>query len=192
MLRAHRSSLPFINGGPVFFQTVRTACQLDLFGLLNRKPGLTRQEIARHLNIEENSALVLLLTCVALKLLKKSGERYCCRRLAAKFLNKHCQRSLVLYLEWMHHIIYPSMFYYFESITQSRAAGLEVFKGDEDNLYAKLTHDPKVEQIFHEFMETRSRVTNAEFVELVKFSNFSQILDVGGGNGDETVQGRGI
>lgn len=137
-----------IFGGPVFFQTLRTACQLNLFNLLSKKPGLTRQEIATHLGIDEYPILILLMTCVALKLLKKSNGRYRCSRLFASRLDKNSPRSMVPILEWMHHIVYPSMFHYLESVMQARAVGLEIFKGEEDNLYARLTHDPKLEQIF--------------------------------------------
>jgi cyclopropane fatty-acyl-phospholipid synthase-like methyltransferase len=76
------------------------------------------------------------------------------------------------------------MFYYFDSVTQCRAAGLDVFNGEEDNLYARLTHHPNLEKIFHEAMQARSKATNLEFVKLVRFSKFSRILDVGGGSGE--------
>lgn len=175
-------------GGPVFFQTLRTACQLNLFGLLSSKPGLTKQEIASHLGIAEYPTLILLMSCVALKFLKKSGERYRCSRLLASRLDKNSPRSMVPILEWMHHIVYPSMFYYLELMIQSRAVGLEIFKGEEDNLYARLTHDPKLEKIFHEAMQTNSQATNTLFVEMIKFSNFSRILDVGGGNGENIIR----
>jgi ubiquinone/menaquinone biosynthesis C-methylase UbiE len=176
-----------IFGGPVFFQTVRTACQLDLFGLLKRNPGLTRQEIANHLKVDEYPARILLLTLVTLNLLKKSGNRYRCRRLAGIFLDKHSPRSAVSTLEWMHHIVYPSMFHYFESVSQRRPAGLQVFQGDENNLYGRLAHNPELEQVFHEAMQARSRSTNVEFVRTVKFSKFNRILDVGGGNGENLL-----
>ncbi len=101
--------------------------------------------------------------------------------------DKDSPRSTIANLEWMHHIVYPSISYYFESVTQARAAGLEIFKGNEDNLYARLAHDRRLEQVFHESMQARSRATNSEFVELVQFSNFSRVLDVGGGNGENII-----
>ncbi len=187
LLRKSRDHLLILAGGPVFFQTVRTASQLNLFGLLHKKPRLTMQEIAHHLNIDEYPARILLLTCVTLKLLKKSRGRYRCRRLPAMLFDKDSPRSTIPNLEWMHHIVYPSISCYFESVTQARAAGLEIFKGNEDNLYARLAHDQRLEQVFHESMQARSRATNSEFVELVQFSNFSRVLDVGGGNGENII-----
>ena len=45
--------LYFVFGGHIFFQTLRTAVQLDLFTLLAKDGPLTRQEIAKKLDIAE-------------------------------------------------------------------------------------------------------------------------------------------
>jgi cyclopropane fatty-acyl-phospholipid synthase-like methyltransferase len=79
------------------------------------------------------------------------------------------------------------MFYYTEALRESRAAGLEVFAGTEDNLYGRLARDPQLEQIFQEAMARRSRHSNGALVEHVRFSAYPRILDVGGGNGENLV-----
>ncbi len=61
---------------------------------------------------------------------------------------------------------------------------MEAFEGDGDNLYARLAHNPKLEQVFHRAMQARSRHSNVEFVRLVRFAKFNRILDVGGGSGE--------
>ena len=174
-------------GGPIFFQTLRTACALDLFALLRKQPGLTLPQIAAALRIDEYPARVLLLTCTALRLVRKTGSRYRCMPIVTRRLERDHPQSLVPIVEWMHHGIYRSMFHYAEAVREGRAAGLSVFPGDEDNMYQRLAHDPPLQKLFHESMQARSRIANAEFLNRIDFSKFRRILDVGGGNGENIL-----
>ncbi|MEE8450708.1 MAG: methyltransferase dimerization domain-containing protein, partial [Thermoguttaceae bacterium] len=65
-----------IFGGHIFFQTLRSAVQLDLFSLLAKHGRLTRAQIAEHLGIEQQPARILLLGCTSVGLLKKRGNTY--------------------------------------------------------------------------------------------------------------------
>lgn len=185
--RRVRHHFQLVLGGPVFFQTLRTACDLDLFGLLRRKPGLRLEEIAEELQIGAHPARILLMTCAALKLVRKVGLRYRCRAIVARRLERDDPQSLVPVLEWMHQIVYPSMFHYAEAVRQERPVGLQVFRGEEDNLYGRLAHDPGLQTVFHQAMRVRSRMTNAEFLDRVDFSGFKRVLDVGGGDGENIL-----
>lgn len=171
-------------GAPVFFASLRTACQLNLFGLLKQRPGLTMPEIATALRIQEYPARVLLLTCVTLRLLKKRGDRFYCPRLSASLFDPASPKSAVPYIEWVHHITYRSMFHYAEAVREARAAGLQVFGGTEDNLYGRIAHDPMLEETFHNAMAKRSHESNGALVQCVRFSEFPRVLDVGGGSGE--------
>ena len=175
-------------GGPVFFEIVRAACQLDLFGLLRRQPDLTLQEIAHELNLGEEPAKILLLGVVALKLVRKRGARYRCRsdRLARAF-DRQDPSNMVAFVEWMHHIVYPSMQYFTESLREGRAAGLRAFPGNEEILYGLLDRDPQLQKVFWEAMNLRTSRVNREFLKRIDFSGFDNILDVGGGDGKIVV-----
>lgn len=173
-----------ILGGPVFFQTLRTACDLDLFGLLKRKPGLTLGEIASQLHLEEYPTRVLLLSCVALGLARKRGARYRTAPFYGRVLDRSDPRSMFPILEWMHHIVYPSMFHYAEAIRESRAAGLQVFPGEGESLYERLSHDERLRTIFHEAMQMWTGRTIRRLLERIDFSGFKRIVDIGGGNGE--------
>lgn len=176
-----------VMGGPVFFETLRTACALDLFGLLGRRPGLTLEEIAAELRLQAYPARVLLMSLTALRLLKKSGRRYRCAPFVARRLARDHPDSLVPVLEWIHAGIYRSMFHLTDAVKEARAAGLTVFPGDEDNVYQRLAHDPGLQRIFQENMQAVSRVTNVELLNRIDFSRFRRVLDVGGGNGENLV-----
>lgn len=188
LLKRQIDHFQHIIGGPVYFQTIRTACQLDLFGLLAQNPGMTQKQIADTLKLKENPTKVLLLGCVSLKFLKKVGDRYYNAPFVAEYFGRHSQRSLVPTLEWMHHLVYPSMVHLHPSVTQNQAVGLQVFPGDEDNMYARISHDQQLEQIFQAFMQARTQMSNADFVDAVDFSKFSRILDVGGAKGENVVK----
>lgn len=79
------------------------------------------------------------------------------------------------------------MFHYTEAVRESRPAGLSVFPGNEDNMYQRLAHDPRLEHMFHEAMQARSRIANAEFLNRIDFSKFRRVLDIGGGNGENLL-----
>ena len=171
-------------GAPVFFATLRTACQLNLFGLVKSRPGLTLPEIAAALGIQEYPARVLLLTCAALRLVAKRGDRYYGRFVPGILFDPASPHSIVPLIEWVHHITYLSMFHYEAAVKEARPAGLEVFEGTEDNLYGRLARQPKLEECFHTTMNLRSRVSNRLLVQRVRFNEFPRVLDVGGGAGE--------
>ena len=177
-----------IVGGPVFFQTLRAACQLHLFDHLAQKPGQNLATIAQSLQIEEQAARILLMGCTALNLLKKKGDRYFNRAISNIFLRKDSPRSTVPIIEMVHHIIYPSIWHYHEALLHNSPIGLQVFEGEGSTLYARLVHSQTLEDIFHKGMQVKSKMTNAHFVSSVDFSKFKNILDVGGGNGENMIQ----
>jgi cyclopropane fatty-acyl-phospholipid synthase-like methyltransferase len=171
-------------GAPVYFATLRTACKLNLMGVLKSRPGLTLPEIAAALNIQQYPARVLLLTCTALRLIRKRGDRYYCRLIPRVLFDPASPRSIIPVIEWVHHITYLSMFHYCEAIKECRAAGLEVFEGTEDNMYARIARRPDLEEVFHTMMSQRSRMTNRKLTERIRFSQYPRVLDVGGGAGE--------
>jgi hypothetical protein len=170
--------------GPMYFLTLRTACQLDLFGLLIRRPGLKLPQIASEAGIQEYPARVLLLTCVSVGMLVKRGERYYCGWIMKRLFNPAREQSLKAYVEWFYQINYLSMFHHTEAIKECRAAGLEEIEGTEDNLYARLAHNPRLEETFHKVMSSFSHLGNRALAERVRFAEFTPILDVGGGDGE--------
>jgi SAM-dependent methyltransferase len=178
-----RMFLPIL-GGPVFFAILRTACQLNLFKLLLRRPGLTLEDLAAEVKLEHEPLRVLLLGLVSLQLLRKRGEKYYCRRAPLmRGLDPDQAINLLPFIEFMHHIVAPSMHYLEESLRENRAAGLEALPGTGDNLYERIDGNADLQQVFYNMMNARTRVVNEFFVQLVDFSKFQRVLDVGGGDG---------
>lgn len=172
-------------GGPVFFQIARTAYRMDLIGLVRRQPGITREEIQRQLNLPEGSTHVILLGCVAMKFLKKRGERYYYHRLGlGKLLDPSEPFNLAPHLELMHHITEPTIRYLEESLRTETPAGIQAFPGDEDSIYGRLAHLPELQKIFYDALNVRTQSANPHFLDRVDFSPFSRVMDVAGGDGE--------
>ena len=88
ILRRQIERLYFVFGGHIFFQTLRTAVQLDLFTLLAREGPLTRQQIAARLHIDEQPARIVVLGLTVTGLLRKRGAHYSNSHLAGTLFVK--------------------------------------------------------------------------------------------------------
>jgi hypothetical protein len=182
--RAERYTMPIL-GGPVFFAIARAAYRLNLIGILRQEPGLTFPQLKQRLKLEEQPLHVLLLGCVVLRLVRKRGERYYCGSVFARHLFDRGETFGVgPFLEWMQHIVAPSMRYLEESLREARAAGLDAFPGPGDTLYERMAHDPQLQAVFYAAMNARTRPINDWFVATVDFSAVRNVLDVGGGDGE--------
>ncbi len=176
-----------VMGGHIYFQTLSAAVRLDLFGLLKEHGPLTRTQIARHLGIEEKPARILLLGCTALELLHKSGDTYANTNLAEKMLVRDTPGNVVSVIEWQHHINYRAMSRFYDALRANRNVGLDEFEGDEPTLYGRLAHQPRLEKVFQDAMESISVQANQMLAEYVDFSHVRHLVDVGGGNGSNVI-----
>ena len=188
MLRREWERLYLVFGGHIFFQTLRTAVQLDLFSLLDKSGPLTRSEIASKLGIEEQPARIVLLGCASVGLLRKRGNAYSNSELARRLLVKDSPERILAYIELQHHAMYKAMPWMYEAVREYRNVGLKEFKGDEPSLYQRLVHYPELEQIFQDAMQELSVHANADLAKFVDFSDVKHVVDVGGGDGTNIIE----
>jgi SAM-dependent methyltransferase len=187
VLRRQVERLYLVFGGHIFFQTLRTAVQLDLFTLLAEEGPLTREEIARRLGIAEQPARIVLLGLTAVGLVRKSGRSYSNSHLAGILLTKGSPRKITAYVELQHRAMYKGLYWLLESVREYRNVGLKEFAGDEPTLYQRLAHDPELEQIFQEAMQELSVQANADMAKFVNLSGVRHLVDVGGGDGTNII-----
>jgi SAM-dependent methyltransferase len=187
ILRRQVERLYLVFGGHIFFQTLRTAVQLDLFTLLAKEGPLTRQEIAKRLGIAEQPARIVVLGLTVVGFLRKRGERYSNSYLAGLLLDKNSPRKITAYVELQHRAMYKGLFWMLESVREYRNVGLKEFPGDEPTLYQRLAHDPEVEQIFQEAMQELSVQANADMARFVDLRGVKHLVDVGGGDGTNII-----
>jgi len=176
-----------ILGGHIYFQTLSAAVQLNLFGLLKQHGQLTLREAADHLGIEQKPARILLLGCTTLGLVLKSGPMYSNSELADRLLVEDAPGNAVAIIKWQHFINYRAMYWFYDALLANKNVGLCDFAGNEPTLYQRLAHDPKLEKIFQDAMESISVQANEMLAEYVDFSDIRHLVDVGGGNGSNAI-----
>ena len=167
--------------GMYYFQFLASAVELDLFTLLSRSPGLTREELAERLKLENQPARILLLGCGALGLLRKEGDRYFNTSGAERFFSKTHPANMVPAVRMANHIQYRPMGRFAEALKTNTNVGLQEIPGSAPNLYMRLAENPPLEKIFHEMMSLVSYGTAAFLAEALDLSRRRRLLDVGGG-----------
>jgi hypothetical protein len=187
IFRRQMERLYLVFGGHIFFQTLRTAVQLDLFTLLAKEGPLTRQEIAQRLGIAEQPARIVILGLTTVGLLRKRGDKYSNSHLAGVLLAKNSTRKITAYVELQHRAMYKGLFWMLESVREYRNVGLKEFAGNEPTLYQRLAHDPEVEQIFQDAMQELSVQANADMASFVDLTGVKHLVDVGGGDGTNVI-----
>lgn len=187
LMKRQAERLYLVFGGHIFFQTLNAAARLDLFTLLRKHNGLTRDQICHELNIQAQPARILLLGLVSSGMLKKRGDVYRNTRLTNELLCADSPTNILPYVALQHHVMYRGMPKFFESIKEYRNCGLEEFEGNEETLYQRLAHDPEVEEVFHDSMSALSVQTNKILADFLDLSDVQSLVDIGGGDGTNII-----
>lgn len=167
--------------GMYYFQFLASAVELDLFTVLSRSPGLTRDDLAEQLKLENQPARILLLGCSAVGLLRKEGDRYFNTSGAERFFSKAHPANMVPAVRMANHIQFRPMARFAEALRSNTNVGLQEIPGSASNLYMRLAENPPLEKIFHEMMSLVSFGTAAFLAETLDLSPHRRLLDVGGG-----------
>src|SRR3954468_1731170 len=162
--------------GMYFFQFLAAAVELDLFTLLSASPGLTREELAERMKLENQPARILLLGCGAVGLLRKDGDRYFNTSGAERFFSKANPANMVPAVRMANHIQYRPMARFTEALKSNTNVGLQEIPGSPPNLYLRLAETPQLEKIFHEMMSLVSLGTAAYLAGAVDLSRHRKLL----------------
>ena len=187
VLRRQMERLYLVFGGHIFFQTLRTGVQLDLFTLLAREGPMTRQQIATRLGLDEQPVRIVILGLTVCGLLRKRGAQYSNSYLASALLVTDSPRKITAYVELQHRAMYKGLYWMLESVREYRNVGLKEFPGNEATLYERLAHNPEVEQIFQDAMQELSVQANADMARFVDMTGVRHLVDVGGGDGTNII-----
>jgi hypothetical protein len=175
--------LELVLGGHVFFQTLRSAVELDIFTLLAHNPGTTLDGMAELVGVERKPMRILLLGCTALGLIEKRGDGFHNSPIAHSFLNRDSEQNIIPAVQFAHHLVYRPMFHMSQAIRENKNIGLSEFPGQGRTLYERLSHDPELERIFQNGLQSTSTINVEQLIGHFDFSGSSHVLDVGGGNG---------
>jgi ubiquinone/menaquinone biosynthesis C-methylase UbiE len=139
------------------------------------------------LNLEEKPLRILLLGLTSLGLVKKRGDYYSNSAIAERLLTAGKPGTWIPLIKWQHFINYRAMYHFADAIRTNTNAGLAEFPGTEPTLYQRLVHQPELEKIFQDAMQSISLTANRVFSELVDLSHVRHLVDVGGGNATNII-----
>lgn len=179
--------LAFIAGGHSAFQLLWSGVQLGVFNLLSKKPSIDIQEIADGLGIEHQPARILMVGLTSLRLVKKIDDDFVNSDIVERLLVSDSPENMIDVLGWQYHIVYPAEMDFLESLKTNSNVGLRNFEGTEDNLYARIAHNPKLEKVFHDAMSSLSNSANKLLAANVSFDEVSHMVDAGGGDGTNAI-----
>lgn len=179
--------LVLIACGHTAFQLLWAGVQLDVFDALSKTPNMTRDEIAAKIGLKPQPSRILMTGLAALKLVQKDGERFRNAPIAEKLLTRASPDNMIDVLGWQAHIVYPTAVDLVDSLKQFKNVGLRHFKGDADNIYHRLPHNPFIAKVFHDAMSSLSRSANADLAKLKVFDEIKHLVDAGGGDGTNAI-----
>lgn len=176
-------------GGHAFFEALATACELDLFTKLSRRPNRTLGDVASALAIPEPAARVLLLALAAVGLIERHPRRATYRnsRTAEELLTEGSARDMRPAVFAYHRLIYRPLFHLTEAVRKGTNVGLRVFPGSGKTLYRRLARRPRDEQTFQAWLHMVSAQSNRALRSVGRLSRVRHLLDVGGGDGTNAM-----
>ncbi len=179
--------LALIAGGHSAFQLFWAAVELGVFAVLSRNPGLNRAQLGSALSLEPQPTRILMTGLTALRLVIKDGDTFQNAAIVDQLFVPGKPESMVEVLGWQHHIVYPAMVDFCESLQRNTNVGLRHFRGSERHLYGRLAHEPKLEFIFQNAMSALSRANNPLLLEHWDVSRMKHVVDAGGGDATNAI-----
>jgi ubiquinone/menaquinone biosynthesis C-methylase UbiE len=161
------------------FQYLAAAVELDLFTLLARYPGLTRQQLATRLELAETPIRTLLLCLGSVGLVRREGDQYFNSPLAARYLTKDSPENFLARVRMGRVLTYHGMGSFYEALKANTNVGLQHVPGKAPTLYGRIGEDPVLQKVFHEFMASFSR--HHTLLSTIDLTGCERLLDVGGG-----------
>lgn len=161
------------------FQYLAAAVEFDLFTLLARHPGLTRDELAARLQLRENPIRTLMLCLTSVGLVRLDGDRYFNSPAAARYLTKDHPDSFLPRVRMGRVLTYHGMGSFYDALKADTNVGLQHIPGTGPTLYGRIGEDPVLQSVFHDFMASFSR--HHTLLSTIDLAGCDRLLDVGGG-----------
>lgn len=186
-LSREESWLTFLLFGHAGFQYLYAGCELGLFDLLHRNPCLSSEEIQKELDLQSHPARGLLFGLSSLRLLELSHSRYSNSEAVTKMIIGGDWDVFKATVRFEGEIVYIGQTDFVESLRQNSNVGLRRFAGEGQDLYFRLSEDPRVQNIFYDYMGSWSKLAIKKLVQSVDFSGIRRILDIGGGDATNAI-----
>ena len=161
------------------FQYLAAAVEFDLFTLLARHPGMTKQELGKRLDLRETPVRTLMLCLDSVGLVRSEGECYFNSPLADRDLTKDRPDNFLARVRMGRVLTYHGMGSFYESLKANSNVGLQHVPGKGPTLYSRIGEDPMLQEVFHDFMASFSR--HHTILSTIDLAGCERLLDVGGG-----------
>ncbi|GHD19638.1 Demethylspheroidene O-methyltransferase [Streptomyces violarus] len=163
------------------FQFLSAAFRAGLFTVLASSPGLTRSEIAKRLEMEEQPTRILLLGCTVAGLVAKDGEGYFNTAISEP-LAADVTDLPGAFVPFEQQLTYRAMGWFYEALKANTNVGLDKeLPGEASTMYGRLVDHPELETTFHHMMGGVSRSVAEDLARKLDLSQTRHLLDVGGG-----------
>src|SRR6185295_11374755 len=162
--------------------------ELGLFTLLVQRPGLTAEEIASELKLEDRAARGLLLGVSALGLIRSSNGEFANSREIESLVTGGWWCEFVDTLRFEARIVYPGQEFMLESLRTNRNQGLQRIAGSGDDLYRRLESNSVLREVFFKYMASWSRMALPFLIDGFNFGGVRRVLDIGGGEGTNAIE----
>lgn len=173
--------------GSSAFQMLNAGCQLGLFSLLNQRPDSTSAVIAEELALQPRPTQILLLGTTALGLTTCGDDRYRNAELVETMFRDHSWKIMEDLVAFELHIVHPIEMDFVESLRRNTNVGLRRLEGNGTDLYHRLAANPDLQTLFYRCMRSWSRLSNPILVEKADLTGVRRVLDVGGGDGVNSI-----
>jgi ubiquinone/menaquinone biosynthesis C-methylase UbiE len=173
--------------GHAAFQYLNAGCELGVFELLSRQPGLSKRELADRLKLQAQPARCLMFGLTALRLVVKSGDTYRNSSAIEKFFEERKWKEFHDTVRFEARIVYLGQSDFVESLRQNKNIGLRHIPGSSKNLYERLGENDELHNVFYEYMSSWSTLANPLLLENVDFSRMRSVVDVGGGDATNAI-----
>ncbi|MEU3723206.1 methyltransferase [Streptomyces sp. NPDC031705] len=179
--------LAWILFGASAFQYLNAACELNLFELLENKPGLTKAQIGAELGLADRANDILLLGATSLGMLTVEDGRYQLATVLAELLKTDDWQRFKDTVGFEQYVCYEGQIDFTESLRANSNVGLRRVRGSGRDLYHRLNENPHMEQVFYKYMRSWSELANQHLVEVLDLSGTSKLLDCGGGDAVNSI-----
>lgn len=174
----------------VYHQALVTACDFNLFGILENEPGLSAASIQNRLGLQAYPTRVLLLSCTNTGLIWRDTEtlKYYNSSVASKFLVDNNECSMLPFIRFNDQIQRRTLLHFTESLKENSNCGLREFPGDGQTLYDRIANNyPELEEIFQDALGAYTYFLSKPLWDLDDFSKVRLLLDIGGGDGTNAI-----
>ncbi|MGY0055418.1 methyltransferase [Streptomyces sp. LZ34] len=177
-----------IANGPALFNALVAALELDVFKFLSDRPGATFDDIQEFTGLPTHQLRVLMLGLCATELVAKEDGGYTNSTVADTMLAADVPESWRNTLIGWQKFQYPAFPYLTSALRTGDNTALEAYPGSGQTLYDRLSHDPKLEAMYHDSIAPFTHLFVTALLDNPEMASVRHLLDVGGGDGTTAIR----